>query len=98
MNREPIHEEIECVAGPKLTKFWLKKLFSLQALQIGTPYKIFVIWFIPNLQVEMNWLKVLEKVEAEVNLWARSKLFLKERAELYISYVYFIYLLSTLSQ
>lgn len=79
-------------------KLWLKKLSSLRILQIGRLYKIFVIWFGPNLQVEMNWSKVLENVEAEVNLWCRSKHFWKESTELYISYVYFIYSLSTLSQ
>lgn len=30
--------------------------------------KILSIWFNPNLQLEKNWLKVLEKIVARVNL------------------------------
>ena len=62
------------------------------------PFKILGIWFGPDLQLEKNWLEVLEKVVAAMELWLHRWLSLKGRAEVCCSHIYplVVYRLSVL--
>ena len=96
-----------CDRGPRLTvKSLLVQLSLWKSCALPGPFswedgscKILGVWFSPNLQLEKNWLKVLEKVVATTDLWLHRWLSLNGWAEVCISHIYYlaVYQLSVLS-
>ena len=52
------------------------------------PVCILGVWFGPDLQLDRNWSKVQAKVDAQVGIWLRRRLSLKDRVEACAMYVF----------